>query len=260
MATALPTIVLVHGAWHTPAAYASFVSALRNRGFTVHCPLLPTCSGETPPIASLPDDVAAVRSTILPLVDAGERVLMVMHSYGGAVGTDAAEGLYLPDRQAKGHPGGVIHLLYLCAYILPPGGSMWGVVEEAGVAHLWSQFVDEADDGSCFPVNAAELFYNGMDKKDVEPLLSLLVRHPLASFRARTTGQGWRRTPATYAETLQDWSVPKIYQDLMLKKAKEDGVTLRTVTYDTNHSIFLTKQKEMVDLAVEAAEDKRNPV
>lgn len=61
---------------------------------------------------------------------------MLMHSYGGAVGTDAMEGLKLPTRQAQGKAGGVIHLLYLCPYILPPGGSVWDVVEQAGVAYL----------------------------------------------------------------------------------------------------------------------------
>ncbi len=66
------------------------------------------------------------------------------------MGTDAVEGLAFSARKAAGKSGGVIHLLYLCAYILPPGSTVFGVVEEAGMAHLWSRFIDDGDDGSIF--------------------------------------------------------------------------------------------------------------
>jgi hypothetical protein len=36
-------------------------------------------------------------------VEAGKRVLMVMHSYGGAVGTDTVEGLTSAERKAQGN-------------------------------------------------------------------------------------------------------------------------------------------------------------
>lgn len=38
---------------------------------------------------------------------------MILHSYGGAIGTDAIQGLDLPSRTANNLPGGIIHLLYL---------------------------------------------------------------------------------------------------------------------------------------------------
>lgn len=34
---------------------------------------------------------------------------------------------------------------------------------------------------------------------------------------------------------------------------------LKTEDYDTCHSIFITRQREMVQLVVEAAQDERNP-
>ena len=58
--------------------------------------------------------------------------------------------------------------------------------------------------------------------------------------------------------TVQDHSVPKVYQDIMLARVKADGVELRVETYDTNHSVFVTHQKEMVELLVKAAGDERN--
>lgn len=44
MTFSLPTVALVHGAWHTPANYQRYIDVLRARGFTVHCPHLPSCS------------------------------------------------------------------------------------------------------------------------------------------------------------------------------------------------------------------------
>ncbi|KAI9823830.1 MAG: hypothetical protein M1819_001131 [Sarea resinae] len=258
MATSLPTIVLVHGAWHTPANYQGYIDALQAKGFKVCCPRLPSCNGASPPNASLPEDVAHAHELVRALVEAGEYVLMVMHSYGGAVGTDAVEGLTYPERKAAGQPGGVIHLLYLCAYILPPGGTVFGIVEEAGIAHLWSQFVDNAADGSTFPQDPVQMFFGGVDKEVVGQALPHLVRSPMSAFTTETKGAAWRIVPTTYVFTQQDYAVPRVYQDIMTEKVRKEGVVLRTEDYETSHSIFITKQEEMVQVAIKAAEDERN--
>ena len=258
MATSLPTIVLVHGAWHTPANYQSYIDALRVQGFTVHCPRLPSCNGASPPNASLSDDVVCVRDVVEPLVEAGEHVLMLLHSYGGAVGTDAVEGLTFPARKASGQSGGVIHLLYLCAYILLPGSTIFGIVKEAGMDHLWPQFVDNAPDGSTFPKDPVQLFFGDVNKETVDEALLHLVRSPMSAFTSETKGSTWRSVPVTYIFTQQDYSVPRVYQDIMVDKIRKEGVVLRTEDYETSHSIFITKQQEMVQMVVKAAEDERN--
>ncbi|MCJ1379213.1 hypothetical protein MMC17_002313 [Xylographa soralifera] len=120
-------------------------------------------------------------------------------------------------------------------------------------------FVENFDDASTFPRDAADLFLNGMNSETIEEARQHLVRHPMASFTTQTKGTGWRGTPATYVVTLQDHAVPKIYQDIMLARVKKEGVELRIETYDTCHSIFLTKQKEMVELVAKAVRDERNP-
>ncbi|KAI9734755.1 MAG: hypothetical protein M1818_006742 [Claussenomyces sp. TS43310] len=259
MNASLPTVVLVHGAWHTPPNYQSYIDALKAQGFTVHCPHLPSCNGASPPTASLAEDVACVRDVVKPLVEAGERVLMLLHSYGGAVGTDAVEGLTFFDRRAAGQLGGVIHLLYLCAYILQPGSTIFGVVKEAGMDHLWPQFVDNAADGSTFPKDPVQLFFGSVDKDVVDKALPHLVRSPMSAFTAETKGAAWRSVPATYVFTQQDYSVPRVYQDLMVEKVRAEGVVLRTEDYETSHSVFITKQEEMVQAVRKAAEDERNP-
>ncbi|KAL2830819.1 Alpha/beta hydrolase fold-1 [Aspergillus cavernicola] len=259
----LPTIVLVHGAWHIPANYQSYISALKAQGFTVHCPLLPSCNKSLPSTNSLKDDVNLVRGLISSLTNAGERIIMIMHSYGGVVGTDAVEGLAYPRPSANGQqrPGGVIHLLYLCAYILQPGTSVWDIVQEAGFDKIFDQYVHTAEDGSMFPLDPGLMFFGGddsVDKETIDEALKTLVRFPKESLTTPTVAGVWRHIPTTYVLTQKDYGVPRVYQDIMIAKIKGEGVDLRMEDFDTCHSIFISREKEMVQLAIEAADDPRN--
>jgi pimeloyl-ACP methyl ester carboxylesterase len=203
--------------------------------------------------------VAAVHAVVQERVEAGERVLMLMHSYGGMVGTAAVtDNLLRNYRAEKGLSGGVIHLLYLCAYILQPGTSVVDISKAAGLFQLWPQFVTDHDDGSCFPVDPKTLFFSDAESADGDAALPLLVRSPLSAFNAPAEGDCWKRAPVTYVLTSQDYSVPRPYQDIMLERAEKEGVVIKKEDYATCHSIFITKQKEMVDLALRAAKDERN--
>ncbi|KAL8820298.1 MAG: hypothetical protein Q9191_007544 [Dirinaria sp. TL-2023a] len=248
MADPVPSIVLVHGAWHTPFAYEKFISALDEVGFEVHCPLLPTSNGSRPPQASLADDVAAVRTIVQSLVEASKQVLVIMHSYGGVPGSNALHDLSTCHRAKMNLPGGVVHLVYMCAYILLDGGSVTQVVTEAGFGHLWDVAIDEADDGSIFPRDPTQLLYGGVNSHELETILSQLVRTPKGALEAESKYEAWRDIPSTYIFTSEDLSVPPIYQQLMTDKVKASGVVLGEHRYETSHSPFLTKTKEMVQL------------
>jgi len=78
MSTA-PTVVLVHGAFAESASWSGVISRLVERGVTVVA---------TPnPLRSVSTDAANVRSAVEGI---GGPVLLVGHSYGGAVITEAA--------------------------------------------------------------------------------------------------------------------------------------------------------------------------
>jgi dienelactone hydrolase len=77
--SSLPSIILVHGAWHTPSNYAGYTAALRARGFFVQCPLLPSCDASRETQGTFADDVQVVRELATRLVDAGEHILVIMH-------------------------------------------------------------------------------------------------------------------------------------------------------------------------------------
>lgn len=132
----LPTILLVQGSFQIPQVYDKLIHALAALGYPVIHPKLPSCSDtEDPdfPQRSLVDDAAAIQAELTHLIeDEGKMVFVVMHSYGGLVGSEAiAEELSYSIRQGQGLPGGVIHLYYYTAFILNEGQSVLGVFGES---------------------------------------------------------------------------------------------------------------------------------
>lgn len=67
------------------------------------------------------DDIAAVRSVVEKLVDADREVVMVLHSAGGFLGSNAIDSLGAKSRAERGLKGGVIKLVFLAGAIFPEG-------------------------------------------------------------------------------------------------------------------------------------------
>ena len=124
-----PTILIIQDCFQTPAVYKDLLDRLVSLGYpTVH-PLLPTCSdAQDPnfPSLTLLDDATAVQSELVRLVEREQKtVMVVMHSYGGLVGSEAIlEAMSHIKRREHGLLGGVIHLFLVSASLVGPGGSM----------------------------------------------------------------------------------------------------------------------------------------
>ena len=100
-----PTIVLVHGAWHDPSCWDATGEELSKHSYPSVAVKLPSV-GSTPPVTSHHEDTAAVRKELERLiVPEGKEVGVVMHSYGGIVGSEAVNGL---EKAARKEKGGVI--------------------------------------------------------------------------------------------------------------------------------------------------------
>jgi pimeloyl-ACP methyl ester carboxylesterase len=82
---AKPVIVLEHGAWADASSWTSVIGQLQRGGFTVYAP--------PNPLRGLPQDSAYLHQFLTqdPALQ-GHPVVLVGHSYGGAVITDAAVG------------------------------------------------------------------------------------------------------------------------------------------------------------------------
>lgn len=119
-----PTILIVHGSWHTPAHYHLLIQSLTAHGFPTICPPLPSCSNEIALTASLPEDIATIRATALDLLSHGHSIIAIMHSYGGVVGTEALADLSFHCRAASSKAGGVIALIYMASFMLSVGESL----------------------------------------------------------------------------------------------------------------------------------------
>lgn len=107
-----PTIVVVPGAWQKPTFFENFCQKLRDAGYPTKQVVLPSVGGNDLPLAGLPEDVAAVQAVLARLAQQGKRVILLGHSSGGAVASNAAEGF------------DVDGIIYTTAFAVPKGVCM----------------------------------------------------------------------------------------------------------------------------------------
>jgi hypothetical protein len=119
-----PTVLFVHGSWHTPKHFQPVRDLFEAARYPTSCPPLPTMGG-LPPIG-LMEDAQRIRDELEWLIETEHReAIVVAHSAGGVVATQAVDAEFARGaRAAKGLPGGVVHLVYMCALLLPPGASV----------------------------------------------------------------------------------------------------------------------------------------
>lgn len=136
------SVVICTGSFHVSDHYLPFAETLHSKGIEAVCPLLPTndvcnLSVEDPTNpafdASPPpggwangyDDAKVVRNEVEKLLERGKDVLLVAHSYGGWVATEAAAPeLQKKSRETQGHSTGVVGIFYAVANVLPKGHSL----------------------------------------------------------------------------------------------------------------------------------------
>lgn len=121
-----PVIVLVPGAFGTPAGYDKLLPYLTEAGFSTRPGPYPSCNPVDPSTATAPKDIASMRENVLlPLIEQEKKdIVIVAHSYGGLVAGSAAKDLDKPTRQAQGQAGGVIGLIYVAGNIALEGEAL----------------------------------------------------------------------------------------------------------------------------------------
>ncbi|GLK46043.1 MULTISPECIES: alpha/beta hydrolase [Novosphingobium] len=184
-------IVLVHGLFIGPWAWTRVREILSSR-FTVHAPQLP--------FASLETDAALVRELVASLNSQGRTILLVGHSYGGMVISQA------------GHDAA--HLCYLGA-LLPEPGQTAADVSGICVSATCAEAMVSSDDGKWISLDS---------EKSVAALYHLCLptdvafasaRHrpaPAAIFAETVQRPAWLDRPATYIVCDGDQAVAPAYQ------------------------------------------------
>jgi pimeloyl-ACP methyl ester carboxylesterase len=148
-------VVLVHGAWHGAWCWAQVVDEFDALG-------VPNRAVELP-LTGLVDDAAAVRDAIDAAIErAGSGVVVVGHSYGGIVISQAAAGV-----------DGVGRLVYLAAFMLDEGEDELSIMAAHGSPVLGA--VITVDGGAAIDTaEAPALFYGDSDPATAAKVLPLL--------------------------------------------------------------------------------------
>lgn len=114
MSSTKPTIVIVPGSFSEYGIYNPFLTQIRGEGFTAFAIKLPSTQKRHPlPPATLQDDATHVRGVIERLAAEGDgtEVVVLAHSYGGTVATEALAGMGMNGEKK----GGVKRLVFLSA-------------------------------------------------------------------------------------------------------------------------------------------------
>jgi pimeloyl-ACP methyl ester carboxylesterase len=211
-------IVLVHGAWHGEWCWDGVVADLADRGLPANAVTLPLTGAAA--------DVAAARSAIEA---AGPGCVVVGHSYGGMVISQAAVGL--PVRR----------LVYLAAFLLEPGEDMLTLLDRSKLTE--AVVLDEAQ-VRVDPATAAEVFYGDTDPGVAASLVARLRPMAIdATMAAAPAGPpAWQSIPATYVVCTNDRALPVASQRIMAARAEA------VVEWPTDHSPFVTRPAAVADL------------
>lgn len=120
-----PTILVIPGGACPVVFYNDLVSSLGKHGYEAETHNLRSYTDD--PTGSEPEglteDAAYFHAKIETLADAGKDVVVVGHSFGGLVTTDAAHGLSKAERERKGKRGGVVRIIYLSCIVGAVGSS-----------------------------------------------------------------------------------------------------------------------------------------
>ncbi|KAB5577710.1 Alpha/beta hydrolase fold-1 [Coniochaeta sp. 2T2.1] len=158
-----PTIVIVPGSWQKPIVWDNFRDVLNKNGYSSFIISRPSVGGTTVPLAGLAEDVAAVRDVLTLLAEQGEEIVVLCHSSGGVVASNAVEGFDVTTRKTAGKTGGVVRLVLLSAFVVPKGKSLWDLYS-GGKPASWTRF--EGDRTSVDPEGFSQIIYSDLSPEE----------------------------------------------------------------------------------------------
>src|SRR5262249_51867940 len=224
--SAATNVLLVHGAFADGSGWEAVHKALRRDGFAVSIVQNPTIS--------LADDVKAVRRVVA--AQSGP-VILVGHSYGGAVITEA------------GNDPKVAGLVYIAAFAPDAGESVSSLIK------------DPPPGAPVPPILPPQDGYLLLDKgkfaasfaADVEParaafMADAQVPWGVEALSGTISKPGWKSKPSWYLVATNDRMIPPAAQRTMAKRA---GATVVEVA--GSHSIYISQPAAVAALIARAA-------
>lgn len=219
-------ILLVHGAWADGSSWSKVITLLSAKGF--HCVAVQI------PLTSLADDVATTERAIA--LQEGP-VILVGHSYGGAVITQA------------GNDPKVVGLVYVAAFAPGDGESVGSISAPYPPTPLGAELRPDAQGFlSITPKGIAEDF--AQDLTPAEKQLVLATQGPTngAAFGANITTAAWKTKPSWFVIAGSDRAIPPA-----LEKAEAARMKATSITVPSSHLAMLSHPIEVARMIEQAA-------
>ncbi|MGJ5817130.1 alpha/beta fold hydrolase [Paludibaculum fermentans] len=224
-AQGVKTLVLVHGAWSNSSSWSKVIPLLEAGGFHVVAVQLP--------LTSLVDDVAAVKRA-LALEDGP--VLLVAHSYGGAVITEAGT-----DPKVAG-------LVYIAAVAPDRGESAFGLITSVATPVGAELRPDSMGFLKLTPKGIAEDFAQGLSTSEISVLTATQAPTNVAAMKGEVTTPAWKSKPSFYVIAARDRTISPELEATMAKK-----INATTITIPSPHVVMLAEPAQLTAFIAGAA-------
>ncbi|RGP58786.1 hypothetical protein FLONG3_11385 [Fusarium longipes] len=231
-----PAVVIVPGNFSLPRFWNTIKQSVQDKGYPVEVVGLESSREETiDPAPGLADDVKEASSVLNKHIDEGKDVVLLMHSYGGMVGTEATRGLSRVEREKAGLKGGIIRLVFLASVFAPPGRSTRGLYEANP-----GRYPRREGDYLVCDEDTAMCFYSDLTKEQGLPLAQAAskVFQALRVFGDEQTYDGFHKLiPSSWILTKKDILVPENEQRKFISRLEEEGDrSVPVYELDTAHS------------------------
>jgi len=218
-------IVLVHGGFVDGSGWQRVYNLLKKDGYTVTIVQNPTIT--------LPEDVAVTKRAIAAQ---NGPVILVGHSYGGAVITEA------------GNDPKVAGLVYVAAFALDKGESVSTLIKSAPAGAPQPPILPPVDgylmlDKAKFPAS----FAGDVSPEEAAFMADSQVPWGVDALGGTISEAAWKSKPSWYLLTTEDRMIPPDAQRLMSKRARATVVEVKG-----SHAIYVSQPQTVANI-IEAA-------
>src|SRR5438105_11981984 len=232
-----PTIVFVHGGWADSSGWNQEISNLERRGFPAIAP--------ADPLRDLASDTAYIRSVLQTI---SGPIVLVGHSYGGAVITNAAVGV--PNVKA---------LVYIAAFAPDKGESLFQLVTmnpgtQIGPATLDFRPYPLADGGTGTDLYLKKSAFHDAFAGDLPLEITDQMQAAQRPFSNEAFGSlsgdpAWKTIPSWYMVATQDQAIPPATERFMAARAHATVVEV-----DASHVAMMSQPEATTRLILDAVD------
>ena len=225
-AEVLVSIVLVHGGFVDGSGWDQVYKMLKKDGYSVSVVQNPT--------SSLADDVAATKRVL-----SGETkpVILVGHSYGGAVITEA------------GNDPKVAGLVYIAAFAPDKGESVAALIKNPAPGAPVPPILPPQDGYLLLDkAKFAASFAADLPKDKADFMANSQLPWGVSALEGTVTEAAWRSKPSWYLVATDDRMIPPPAQQFMSKRA---GSTV--VEVNGSHAVYVSRPEAVATLIKNAA-------